>query len=100
MPVTYIARRQLKVGDSYRQPGDPIPEAATWPNLRAYLEEGHVEAVDVETAATSPASVSAPGREASAPDAVPAAHPPEPAAAAVAPKPVAIAPKPKPTGKR
>jgi hypothetical protein len=34
------------VGDDVRQPGDEVPEAETWPNLRAFLDHGHVRWVD------------------------------------------------------
>jgi hypothetical protein len=44
---TWIARRRLKVGDGWREVGDEVPEAETWPNRQAYLNEGHIEEVPV-----------------------------------------------------
>lgn len=41
-----VGRGRLKVGDGYREVGDPIPEAADWTNLRAYLQSGLVRSVD------------------------------------------------------
>ena len=67
MPYTYIARRRLLVGDT-REPGELVPEAAAWPNLRNYLEIGWVEKIALDdpeaiaastTLATAPASSSA-----------------------------------------
>ncbi len=43
----YVARTRLKVGDSYREPGEEIPEAASWPNLRSYLDLEQLEEVPV-----------------------------------------------------
>ena len=37
---TYIARRRLKVGDGWREVGEEVPEASTWPNRQAYLDQG------------------------------------------------------------
>lgn len=34
------------VGGEFRENGDPIPEAASWNNLRAYLDAGLVKVVD------------------------------------------------------
>lgn len=36
----YIAQKRLKVGEGWREPGDPVPEAAHWRTLRVYLENG------------------------------------------------------------
>jgi hypothetical protein len=41
------ALRQLQVGDSLRQPGELVPEAASWPNLRSYESLSWVERVPV-----------------------------------------------------
>ncbi len=43
----YVARTRLKVGDTYREPGDQVPEAASWPNLHAYLDLDQIEEVPV-----------------------------------------------------
>jgi hypothetical protein len=41
------ALRQLRVGDQLRQPGELVPEAAEWPNLRHYEGLAWVERVPV-----------------------------------------------------
>lgn len=41
----YVARKPLKVGGVLRQPGELVPEAAAWPNLRAYLATKQLELV-------------------------------------------------------
>jgi hypothetical protein len=44
-------RGPLKVGDRDRQPGEPIPEAAEWPNLYTYVSGGYV--IEVPDAASA-----------------------------------------------
>ncbi len=59
----YVALRRLKVGDGWREPGDPVPEAATWRNLRAYLGAGQVaEVPDEESAGAEPTAPARPRR--------------------------------------
>jgi hypothetical protein len=41
--AAYICKRRLKVGDGYREPGELVPEAATWPNVRRYIDQGLIE---------------------------------------------------------
>ena len=48
MAETYVARKRLKVGDEWREPGEPIPEAATWRNLHSYLSSGAVMLVQTD----------------------------------------------------
>ena len=43
MSTHYVALRRLTVDGSVREPGDEVPEAAGWRNLRAYIGAGHVE---------------------------------------------------------
>lgn len=38
-----VIRSEMKVGDTVRIYGDFVPEAATWPNLHAYIRNGYVE---------------------------------------------------------
>lgn len=39
-----VAKRRLKLGrDDWRNPGDPVPEARRWKNLRAYTNTGKIE---------------------------------------------------------
>lgn len=40
---TYRALKPMRVGDSVRQVGELVPEAAEWPNLRTYLSSGYLE---------------------------------------------------------
>ena len=48
MADVYVARKRLKVGDSYRMPGDEVPEAAGWRNLHSYLSSGAVVLVQTD----------------------------------------------------
>src|SRR4051794_18647705 len=34
----YVALREMQVGDELRKPGARVPEAASWPNVAAYLQ--------------------------------------------------------------
>lgn len=43
--MAYRALRQLTVGDTVKQPGDLIPEAMEWTNVRVWLSEGFIEEV-------------------------------------------------------
>ena len=43
--MAYIARRRLNLGTRVAEPGDPVPEAASWRNLDAYISSGQVEFV-------------------------------------------------------
>lgn len=38
----YIAGKRLKIGDGWREPGQPVPEAAHWRTLQAYINSGAV----------------------------------------------------------
>lgn len=49
MRVTYYALREIKVGDTVRQPGELVPEAAEWPFLSGYVHEGQLAPVLVAT---------------------------------------------------
>jgi hypothetical protein len=40
----------LKVGDRVLQPGEFVPEAAGWPNLGVYLNNQHLDRVELGTA--------------------------------------------------
>ena len=48
MANTYVARKRLKVGDEWREPGEEIPEAAGWRNLHSYLSSGAVTLVQTD----------------------------------------------------
>lgn len=49
MRITYYALRSLQVGDSIRQPGDLVPEAAGWAYLSGYVQDGKLAPVLVVT---------------------------------------------------
>lgn len=40
--MNYVALRRLKVGSSYRERGELVPEAASWKNVRAYISQGWI----------------------------------------------------------
>jgi hypothetical protein len=50
----YVALSRLKVGDGYREPGEPVPEASMWPNLRHYISTGQVEEIPVPDGVKAP----------------------------------------------
>jgi hypothetical protein len=43
----YVARTRLKIGNRYREPGERVPEAASWPNLAVYLDSGQLDQVPI-----------------------------------------------------
>jgi len=38
--MAYIAGKRLKIGGEFREPGDPVPEAAEWKNLKTKISAG------------------------------------------------------------
>ncbi len=48
MEMTYILLKPLTVGGERREPGEFVPEAASWHNLGAYISTGKVVAVPKE----------------------------------------------------
>lgn len=49
MTVTsYRARRRLTIGDGFREPGEPAPEAITWFRLDSYLHTGYIVEAKIE----------------------------------------------------
>lgn len=38
----FVGRKPLKVGEETRQPGDPVPEAASWPRLESWINTGRI----------------------------------------------------------
>lgn len=40
MGLNYVARKPLRVGGRTIQPGEVVPEAAGWKNVRAYVNDG------------------------------------------------------------
>jgi hypothetical protein len=43
--MAYVLGKAMQVNGEWRQAGEPVPEAASWRNLRSYLELGHVREV-------------------------------------------------------
>lgn len=64
MKLNYFVghRGPLQVAGETRQPGAPCPEAAEWPNLAVYLQNGHVVAFPegAQPVVVVPASAPAP----------------------------------------
>lgn len=46
--MRYYATRPLRVGDGTRQPGEEVPEAAEWKNIRLFIGKGWIAAVPDE----------------------------------------------------
>lgn len=65
------ARGALKVGDTMREPGDAVPEAAEWPNLAIYVHGGYLVGVPeggAPVVVTQPVAPVAPATPPAAPD--------------------------------
>lgn len=45
--MRYVALKRMKVGNGYREPGEDVPEAASWRNLQAYLNRFMLQAVPI-----------------------------------------------------
>jgi hypothetical protein len=43
--LTYVALTRLKVGTSFREAGELVPEAANWRNLTNYLNSGYLAVI-------------------------------------------------------
>lgn len=43
--MTYVALKPLRVGGQRREPGELVPEAADWPRVSAWLDQGRIAAV-------------------------------------------------------
>ena len=51
MVATYRARRRLQMSsDTWREPGELVPEAHTWFRLDSYLHTGHIVEAEVDEA--------------------------------------------------
>ncbi len=49
MVSTFAAGRRLKLGPTgWREPGELVPEAHTWPRIDSYLHTGYLKTVQVE----------------------------------------------------
>jgi hypothetical protein len=44
---TFRAVRPLKIGSGYREPGQLVPEAVTWPIVESVLRTGDMEEVEI-----------------------------------------------------
>lgn len=49
--ATYVALRPMKVGNDLRQPGELVPEAADWHDIRPWIGSGYVKEITDEEAA-------------------------------------------------
>lgn len=56
----YTAKVRLQVDGKWREPGDLIPEAATWRNLQNYLNAKQIEEVAVPDTVKVPGAVEKP----------------------------------------
>ena len=43
--MTYIALKPLRVGGKRRNPGELVPEAADWPRVSAWVDQGRITTV-------------------------------------------------------
>lgn len=43
--MTYVALKPLRVGGKRREPGELVPEAADWPRVSAWVDQGRITAV-------------------------------------------------------
>lgn len=43
--MAYVAMRVIRVNGEMRAPGDEVPEAATWRNIRPWLDGGYIREV-------------------------------------------------------
>ena len=46
--MPYVAGRRIKIGDSFRQIGEPVPEAEGFKRFRALLAQGYLRFVETE----------------------------------------------------
>ena len=44
--MAYYAKQRLRIGSEYREIGQEVSEAATWPDVRPYLDGGQLEERD------------------------------------------------------
>lgn len=47
MVATFTAGRRLEIGDSWREPGEPVPEAHTWFRRDDWLHTGYINETDL-----------------------------------------------------
>jgi hypothetical protein len=60
MGIQYVARKPIKVGDRTIQPGEVVLAAATWKNVGAYVNSGHLAvALEVPEGAVQDAELKA-----------------------------------------
>lgn len=51
MVKTYQAKRRLRIGETFREPGNLVPEAHTWRLIDSLLHSGHLREVEVDESA-------------------------------------------------
>ena len=47
--MTYVALKPLRIGGQRREPGELVPEAATWPRVSAWIDMGRITVVPKST---------------------------------------------------
>ena len=47
--ITYFTLERIQIGDGWREPGDLVPEVATWAHIGAYIAQGKIAPVLVAT---------------------------------------------------
>lgn len=48
--ANFVAQKPIKVGDEIRQPGELVPEAADWPDIRPWTGGGFVKEISDDEA--------------------------------------------------
>ena len=44
---SYVAVRRLRIGDGWREGGEPVPEAVTWNLVESLVRAGEIREVDI-----------------------------------------------------
>jgi hypothetical protein len=44
--MIYVARRRLKIGSEYREPGQKVPEAESWTRVEAWIHAGFIDQIE------------------------------------------------------
>lgn len=79
--MAYIAMRMIRVNGEIRMPGDEVPEAETWRNIRPWIDAGHISLVPREMVPNPAKKSVPPSQDRPAVAAQPDGPPPEEAAA-------------------
>lgn len=49
LKITYFTLERIQIGDEWREPGDLVPEVATWSHIGAYIAQGKIAPVLIAT---------------------------------------------------